>query len=1267
MTLRLIVQEENGITQVMERLPGVTETVPFGALESFASPLTAADFEDLRHYLQDYANPPLAECAGRGERADRERLTAYGEALYKAVFAGRPRRCDAYLRAKLAIENRRGAEVAISSRDPRFLVLPWELMKAPEARDPLSVCVDTFDRILPGDEPALEFASIGQGFRVLMVTPRPADIGGEIFPAVARPLLRHLEAAKNPVRIDILRPPSFEAFKARLKEAKEAGTPYHAVHFEGYGQTGEGGDAPTVLCERQGEAPQNYAIFERDNGEPEPVRVRAVAAALARGDVPLMILSACRPREAQTPCDATCPGTFMAMQLLERGTPSVVAMGHPLYSVAAAAFMAAFYAELLAGRSVSEAVNTGRKALREETNRLRPSLKGSTPLQDWFVPVHFARNFLRLRQGEAAPGPAFPAEETVAAVLDAAASAENRPAGDLTAAGDLFFGRDAEFFILERAIRTRHIAVIHGLGGTGKTELAKGFARWLQASGGLGDQRFVFFDSFEPGHQAFGLDLIANQIMARFGEAEACRAAENTKERAELALQKLRQHRCLLIWDNFSTAFSLPDPSGKMQPLDEAQRAGVLWFLGELHESQSALLITSRTREEWLGGPEMAARCEVRGLNERDVLLYADRLLAPYPQASARRVADPAGFKALLDYLGGHPLSLKLVLPQLSRSCAAVLLEALKTQETPLAGFGAEEGHLASLGASLYYSFRHLTGKDQTRLVILSLFEKVAPSHILGAMKDAPEQFRDLGQPEWEALLGRLTDIGLLTNLGGGLYQLHPALPSYLGALWKSQAQAPADAGREREEALRSLIAAAARIAGHLHRQLQTEEARPALDQIGALRANFYAFLAAAVERRLFAEAQTLILALDHYWHSAALAQEAQTWSEYIIKAIEPRAYQAPETGTPAHELWLSVMVKEGDRAFQAGDLGKAEAIYRRIASSIERHGGGRPDRNLADAYYKLGIAGQEHGLLEEAGASVEKALAIFEALDSPMDIALCYYRLGAVAQLRGNPGEAEGWYKKSLTIHNTLVDQPEMAEAYQKLAREAQECGRHQEAEGWYKKSLAIEEALGCMADSYHQLGVVAQDRGHPGEAEGWYNKSLSVFEMLGNKAGVVKNYHHLGALAQARGRSGEAEDWYRKSAAAEEALGNRPGVAWSCRLLGAVLHGRGRFEEAQECYRKSLAIEEVRGSQAGMAADFYQLALLARDRGSSGEAQVWAMKAFAMFDMLGDELDKGKALALIAGLKTAADDEDMPQGTPPAGLQQPPAQPAESGKPAP
>jgi hypothetical protein len=72
---------------------------------------------------------------------------------------------------------------------------------------------------------------------------------------------------------------------------------------------------------------------------------------------------------------------------------------------------------------------------------------------------------------------------------------------------------------------------------------------------------------------------------------------------------------------------------------------------------------------------------------------------------------------------------------------------------------------------------------------------------------------------------------------------------------------------------------------------------------IAALRASFGSFLSAAINRKLFAEAYELFEALSQYWDVTGLVSEAQTWSDRIQKAIEPRSNHAPEIETTAYDV----------------------------------------------------------------------------------------------------------------------------------------------------------------------------------------------------------------------------------------------------------------------------------------------------------------------------------------------------------------------------
>src|SRR6185503_2743933 len=94
-----------------------------------------------------------------------------------------------------------------------------------------------------------------------------------------------------------------------------------------------------------------------------------------------------------------------------------------------------------------------------------------------------------------------------------AAPAESAAAEDpLAAVGGVFVGRDDLFYQLEAAARGQRVVVLAGPGGSGKTELAKGFARWWRDTGGVDTPRLVLWHSFEPGVATFGLDGVITSL-----------------------------------------------------------------------------------------------------------------------------------------------------------------------------------------------------------------------------------------------------------------------------------------------------------------------------------------------------------------------------------------------------------------------------------------------------------------------------------------------------------------------------------------------------------------------------------------------------------------------------------------------------------------------------------------------------------------------------------------------------------------------------------
>ena len=199
------------------------------------------------------------------------------------------------------------------------------------------------------------------------------------------------------------------------------------------------------------------------------------------------------------------------------------------------------------------------------------------PLADWLVPVHYLRKDVSFPQARTDRPAAAPSLD---AALDQIRAMEPEPdvgVDPLAAVGGLFVGRDDLFYHLESAARLQRVVVLTGPGGTGKSELAKGFARWQRDTGGVDDPRLVLWHSFEPGVASFGLDgVITGLGLAVFGTDFA---RLDPAERLARVKRLLAQLRVLLVWDNFETVREMPDPAGATPPLDEAGCAELKGFL----------------------------------------------------------------------------------------------------------------------------------------------------------------------------------------------------------------------------------------------------------------------------------------------------------------------------------------------------------------------------------------------------------------------------------------------------------------------------------------------------------------------------------------------------------------------------------------------------------------------------------------------------------------------------------------------------------------
>lgn len=1122
MPTRLFIEEDKGdITAYVSRnadevaASRPTRTAKLGDL------LTPEEREEIRWYLETYLTSPYGVWEEQGRDME-ARLPLLGQKLFSALFGpGMPTR-DLYQQVK-----GEGLELWISSLDPVFLGMPWELMQDPENPDCLALAGVPVSRTIPGANTGKDTREFVEPLRVLMAICRPHGKRDVPYQIVARRLIPIMERLGAKVELDLLRPPTEKELWKRIEAAKEAGRPYHVLHFDGHGALALDTDSLGAFNQHQlrDATRKGYVVFEDDKGEAHRVAADDFARRFREAGIPLLVLNACR--SAMVDADAP-PDSVVATRLLQAGVPAVVAMGYSVYARAAAEFMAVFYDALFAGLRVCEAVARGRERLK--INNLRPSPKGDMALADWMVPVHYASRYIAFKnlaeQPEKSPTP----QEAMDKIL--AKSAEGEGEKDELAGADAFFGRDDEFLDLERALRVRHVVLLHGIGGSGKTELAKAFGRWFRISGGVDQPHWVIFQSFEPGRITHTLDgYLTNLGLVLFGP-DFIRLCDSPEKRRAGVLAALEQKRILLVWDNFESVRSMPDPNAVLKGMDEEECAKIKAFLDEAgRRARVGVLITSRSEEGWLGGPERIARQPVLGLLPQDADLYAEHLLAGLSRAQEQR-RDP-DFPNLMKILAGHPLSLRLVLPFLNVVPLVELKEGLLGRGAlPPGLLDRGAGRTESLAASVAYSLDHLPEPHASRLLALALFQGVVDRDILWVMskqEGVPFRFAGISQEQWEESLSLSGRTGLLTQAGLGIiWRIHPALPAFFMERW--QGQAKGDMEEELQAAREAWVRAHTELGSWLHHQIRGGKAEVAFAVLEACRDNLSTAAALALERKSFIEAQSILQPLNEYWDARGLAAEAKEWVDRCLDAVEGPAGEIPTWNSPAGSLWMFVQGTRANRKLSAGDLEEAEKAYKVITAMLEAETSPEARRHLATLYQQLGTVAQKRGELAEAEAWYHKALEIREDIKNRFDMASTYHQLGIVAQNRRDLDKAEGWYRNALEIEEELGNRPGMAISYHQLGNVAQELGDLDHAEGWYIKSLKIQRALGDrpgMAACYHHLGTVAQVSGRLAQAESWYRKSMEINEGIGNRHHMAMSYIMMGRLEAERNNPMAGLEW--------------------------------------------------------------------------------------------------------------------------------------------
>ena len=552
--------------------------------------------------------------------------------------------------------------------------------------------------------------------------------------------------------------------------------------------------------------------------------------------------------------------------------------------------------------------------------------------------------------------------------------------------------------------RTAIISSLRGMGGVGKTELAREVARGMksQCPGGVAEVNLRGWDSKQPMEEEEALRSLCAQLDPDFD--------------AKMHVEKLTPY-----WQRLT--------SGRraLVILDNLKDSGLI---NALRPADGITLVTSRTSNLVTGVPGI------------DVGVMEPAEAAALARQNCPQLSE-ADALALAKAVGHLPLAVEIAAQRLNDSgeSVAALAERL-----------ADPGRAA----------RVLKGDTDQEDVLLRVLE-----WSLGGLSDGQKRrWQALSLPPgdfglWtvQALwldkdpvddLAALTRRNLVTRLEGDepRWRLHDVLRRFgLAAL---------AADGKREQALWQQLGLAA-VLRLLEINARFESGGDAmvpalaeLDQELPLLRAVQAWAAAQIETDAVAAKVASLLPNCSITQLRLVGDEVVVWREMSLRAAEHHGEKA-EIARAAGNLGL-VYLQRGDLDRAAEMLEKSLTIHEELG---DRAGVARNTGNL-------GLVYRHRGDLDRAAQMHEKSLGIEEELGNRAGMASDYGNLGLVYRERGDLDRAAEMHGKSLAIAEDLGDRPGIARALYNLGQVLKDKGDWAGAAEHFRRSHELADELG-------------------------------------------------------------------------------------------------------------------------------------------------------------------------------------------------------------
>ena len=1098
-----------------------------------SDPFLKSEEDSLEWYFEQWLRFPMLDTTRAADVA--ASIREYGTRLFDQIFADRRAYAD-YARLR---DNLGALRFEIEGINPEFQALHWEALRDAELPYPLAVdCV----MVRKSTKPTAVMAEVNQSptLNVLMVTARPSK-NDVAYRVISRPLIEALGNSQLPVKIDLLRPATFEGLSRHLED--KGARHYHMIHFDCHGalltydqcnvENKAGADALTFK-QRYGRTQiasysgvKAFLVLEgNEDGEEDLVEATELADLLTGKRIPVCMLNACQSGKqlgTETGLVEDYRETSLGSLLMAAGMQMVVAMGYSVTVTAAKVMMAAVYEQIFNKKLLEDAVRLGRRELFNQKER-SAYFNYAIPLEDWLLPVVYGTQQVNLNLRE------FTAREEEA-YFESLGRAFQFVQPEYE-----FVGRDLDILRIEKALARHNMLLLQGMGGTGKTTLLNFLREWWEkthfADGEKGEQIFYFgYDE-----RAWTLEQILFELGQRLydrfemGRFQAMSQAAQVPKMVTL----LRGAGHVLILDNLESVTG--EPLAIPNTLPQGSQVQLRDFLKKLAGGKTRVIFGSRCGEDWLKTATFQQNVYgLRGLDQEARTLLAQRILVRHVPQRVKAIEAEPEFTRLMKVLAGYPLALEVVLPNLKSQSPSQVLDALQAADFDLDS--GSEDKTKSILKCVEYSHSNLSPDAQRLLICLAPFTGfIYRDRIPNYAKELQnlELFQDYDFANFDAAIQEAINWGLLEGMdeANRLLTIQPIFPYFLKTKLESWDKATRKA---LQEGFKNHYQGMASSYDQLMKSKDPQQRQLGIFFCRLEYENLYNALQTCLANR---ESIDIFFCLAKYFKVTNDIQSRLKLSKFVCQALKD---YPPEICKGKIGL-ENVMV-----------LDRLAYCYWQI----------KDYQNARDAYQELVNLCQQ--ITDVAETQVKSALAS------------TYHQLGVIAQELREYGEAQRNYQQALAICIEFGDRYSQARTYHQLGWLAQELRKYGEAQQNYQQALAICIEFGdryTQAPTYHQLGWVAQELQEYGEAQQNYQQALAICIEFGDRYSQASKYHQLGRLAQELREYGEARQNYQQALAIKIEFGDRYSQASTYGQLGLLAEAENNFTEAGQNLLQALEI---------------------------------------------------------------------------------------------